>query len=52
MAWIDYKSAYDRVPHLWIKEYLELFGVAENFKTLVVNSMEKWIVMLCPEIQI
>ena len=25
----------------------DLFGVAENIKTLLVNSMEKWIVILC-----
>ena len=47
MAWIDYKKAYDMVPHSWIKECLDLFGVAENIKTLLVNSMEKWRVMLC-----
>ena len=47
MAWIVYKRAYDMVPHLWIIECLDLFGVAENIKSLLVNSMEKWMVMLC-----
>ena len=47
MALIDYKKAYDMVPHSWIKECLDLFGVAENIRTLLVNSMEKWRVMLC-----
>ena len=42
MAWIDYKKAYDM-----IKECLDLLGVAENIKTLLVNSMKKWRVMLC-----
>ena len=46
MAWIDYKKAYDVVPHLFIIECLDLFGVAENIKSLLVNSMEKWKVML------
>ena len=46
MAWIDYKKAYDMVPHLWIIECLDLFGVAENIKSFLVNSMEKWKVML------
>ena len=32
MAWIDYKKAYDTVPHSWIIECLDLFGVAENIK--------------------
>ena len=35
------------VPHSWIKECLDMFGVAENIKTLLVNSMEKRRVMLC-----
>ena len=47
MAWIDYKKAYHMVPHSWIMEYLDSFGVAENIKSLLVNSMEKWKVMLC-----
>ena len=47
MAWIDHKKAYDMVPHSWIVESLDLFGVAENIKSLLVNSMEKWKVMLC-----
>ena len=47
MAWIDYKKAYDMVPHSWIIECLDLFGVAENTKSLLANSIEKWEVMLC-----
>ena len=35
------------VLHLWIIECLDLFGVAENINSLLVNSMEKWKVMLC-----
>ena len=31
----------------WIKEYLELFGVAKNIKTFLANSMKKWRIMLC-----
>ena len=47
MAWIDYNKAYDMVPHLQIIECLDLFGVAENIKNLLVISMDKWKVMLC-----
>ena len=47
MAWIDYKKAYDMVPHYWIIECLDLFGVAENIKSLLLNSMENSKVMLC-----
>ena len=41
MACTDYKIAYDMVPHSWIKECLDLPGVAKNIKTLLVNSMGK-----------
>ena len=47
MAWINYKKANDMVPHSWIIECLDFFGVAENIKSLLVNIMEKWKVMLC-----
>ena len=47
MAWVDYKKAYDTVPHSWVKVCLDLFGVAENTKTLLGYNMEKWRVMLC-----
>ena len=46
MALIDYKKAYDMVPHSWIIECLDLFGVTENIKSLLVNGMEKWKAML------
>ena len=47
MAWIEHKKAYDMVPHLWIIKCLDLFGVAENIKSLLVNSIGKWKVILC-----
>ena len=40
MAWIDYKKAYGLVSHSWGKECLDLFGVAENIKTFLINSMK------------
>ena len=45
MTWIDYKKTYDLVPLSWIIECLDLFGVAENIKNLLVNSMYKCKVM-------
>jgi hypothetical protein len=27
MAWIDYRKAFDRVPHSWIIKSLELIGI-------------------------
>ena len=47
MPWIDYEKADDMVPYSWIIDCLDLFGVAENIKSLLVNSMEKCKVMLC-----
>ena len=47
MTWIDYTKLYDMVPHSWIIECLDLFGVAENITSLLVNCMEEWKVMLC-----
>ena len=46
MACMDYKKAYDMAPHLFITECLDLSGVAENTKNLLVNSMGKGNVML------
>ena len=40
MTWIDYEKAYDMVSHLWINKCLDLFGIAENINTLLVNSAE------------
>ena len=42
MGWIDYKKAYDMVPHSWILEIVEMFGVAENVGGLLKSSMESW----------
>ena len=42
MAWIDYKKAYDLVPHSRIKECLELMGIAENVRELLEKSMKQW----------
>ena len=41
MAWIDYKKAYDFVPHSWINECMEMFGIAENVRNLLKKSMEQ-----------
>ena len=46
MCWLDYRKAYDLVPHLWLNECLSMFGVAENVKDLLINSMKEWSTML------
>ena len=40
MTWIDYKKAYGMVPHSWISECLEIFGIANNVQDFLNNSMK------------
>ena len=42
MAWIDYKKAFDMVPHSWILECLQMFGCANNVLKFLSTSMENW----------
>ena len=42
VAWIDYKKAYDMVPHSWIREVLAMMKVAGNVAGLLENSMGMW----------
>ena len=42
MAWIDYRRAYDMVPHSWIGECLEMFGIAVNVRQFLLSSKKKW----------
>ena len=42
IAWIDYKRAYDMVPHSWIMECLDFVGAADAVKSLLGESMRMW----------
>ena len=42
MAWIDYKKAYDMVPHSWLLEVVDMMGVAGNIGGLLRSSMANW----------
>ena len=42
MAWIDYKKAYDMVPHSWIIKTLKMVGVADNIIDFIGKSMIDW----------
>ena len=42
MGWIDYKKAYDMVPHSWIRKCMEMFGVAGNMQRFLSKSMDYW----------
>ena len=39
MAWIDYKKAWDMVPHSWILETLKLVQVSDN---ILKRSIANW----------
>ena len=41
MTWINYQNAY-MIPHNWISECHEVFGVVGNTKNFLVNSISKW----------
>ena len=42
MGWIDYKKAFDMIPHSWILRCLDIFKVADNIKELMRQSMLNW----------
>jgi hypothetical protein len=42
MGWIDYRKAYDMVPHSWITSVLDMVKVSDNIKRFVKGGMEQW----------
>ena len=42
VAWVDYKKAYDTIPHSWIIKCLQMFGAATNMIALLEKSMAHW----------
>ena len=42
MSWIDFKKAYDMVPHSWIIESMKMFGLADNLVNFIRTSMKDW----------
>ena len=42
MAWVDYKKAYDMVPHSWIIECLKMARVPQTITTFLQQSMRSW----------
>ena len=46
MAWIDYRKAYDFVPHSWILECLDMLGIVDNVRSVLEKSMKKWKLLL------
>ena len=46
MAWIDYKKAFDTIPHSWLIECLEIYGAEENTIRFLKNTMPNWKITL------
>ena len=41
-AWIDYKKAFDSVPHEWILTSLELFKLSPRVKGFLKHKIKNW----------
>ena len=46
MAWIDYRKAYDMVPHTLILECLKMYKISNNIINFIEKAMENWRVQL------
>ena len=46
MGWVDYRKAYDMVPHSWILECLNSLGISENIQQFLDKTMKTWRVEL------
>ena len=46
MCWIDFKKAFDMVPHSWIIKVMKAYGIAENITRFIEVSMSTWNVWL------
>ena len=42
MAWIDYRKAYDMLPHSWILETLEMMKISKNIGDFLRRTMTDW----------
>ena len=42
MAWIDYRKAFDSVPHSWITRCLELYKVDDTLREFLTHQMSLW----------
>jgi len=41
-SWIDYKKAFDSVPHSWILKTLELYNINSKIRGFISESMKNW----------
>ncbi|XP_066901997.1 uncharacterized protein [Halyomorpha halys] len=43
MAWINYRKAFDSVPHSWLPKVLEMYKVQTKVSKLLTNLMAGWV---------
>ena len=41
-SWIDYKKAFDSVPHSWILKCLQMYKIHPVLITFIEESMSQW----------
>ena len=41
-AWIDYKKAFDSVPHTWILEVMKMYGIHSRIVEFILRTMPQW----------
>lgn len=42
MAWVDYRKAFDSVPHSWLLKVLRMHGICEQIINLLESLMRAW----------
>ena len=52
VAWIDYKKAFDSLPHSWIAKCLEIVGVSGNIRQFLRVAMASWKTVLTVNMQV
>ena len=52
VEWIDYKKAYDSLPHSWIVKSLQMLGISDNIRQYLKVAMNLWNTLLAVNGQI
>ena len=52
VAWIDYKTAFDSLPHSWIAKSLQMLGIRDNIRQFLKEAMNSWNTLLAVNGQI
>ena len=46
VSWIDYKKAFDSLPHNWIAKSLQMLGISDNIRQFLKAAMNSWNTLL------